>query len=78
MHTNGIKLYQFKLKDSAIKSYSLCLGNVSKDFTVEYMNQIGLSGYLYDFSVHYNIIDVTDIVNIHLDSFISEKFTLNW
>ena len=27
------KIYQFKAKDSAIKSYPLCLGNISKDFT---------------------------------------------
>ena len=27
------KVYQFKVKDSEIKPYPLCLGNISKDFT---------------------------------------------
>ena len=31
---NATKIYQFKAKDSEIKIYSLCLGNISKDFTV--------------------------------------------
>ena len=31
---NAKNLYQFKTKDSEIKRYSLCLGNVSEDFTV--------------------------------------------
>ena len=29
-----IKVYQFKAKNSKIKDYALCLGNVSKDFTI--------------------------------------------
>ena len=31
---NIIKIYQFKARDFEIKPYSLCLGNISKDFTV--------------------------------------------
>ena len=33
LFVNAIKIYQFKAKDSEIKDYALCLGNVSKDFT---------------------------------------------
>ena len=29
-----IYIYQFKAKDSEIKTYPLCLGNISKDFTI--------------------------------------------
>ena len=28
------KIYQFKAKDSEIKDYKLCLGNISKDSTI--------------------------------------------
>ena len=28
------KTYQFKAKDFELKYYALCLGNVSKDFTI--------------------------------------------
>ena len=31
------KIYQFKAKDSEIKKYPLCSGNVSKDFTINNM-----------------------------------------
>ena len=31
---NATKIYQIKAKDSERKDYSLCLGNISKDFTI--------------------------------------------
>ena len=31
---NAVKVYQFKAKKSEIKDYALCLGNVSKEFTI--------------------------------------------
>ena len=33
LFVNATKIYQFKAKDSNIKKYPLCLGNISKDFT---------------------------------------------
>ena len=36
---NTTKLYQFKAKNSEIKDYALCLGNTSKDFTVNYLKK---------------------------------------
>ena len=42
-----------------------CLGNVSKDFSASNMKKTGLNGYIYDFSVDYNSIDVNDIKGIH-------------
>ena len=33
-YVNEEKTYQFKAKDSEIKPYSLCWGNISKDLTV--------------------------------------------
>ena len=39
IYTSGIKIYQFKVKDSKIKPYSLCLSNTAKDFTVDNMKK---------------------------------------
>ena len=36
---NATKVYQFKAKHSEIKDYALCLGNVSKDFTINDMKK---------------------------------------
>ena len=34
LFVNATKILPFKAKDSEIKDYALCLGNISKDFTV--------------------------------------------
>ena len=34
LFVNAIKICQFKSKDSEIKEYVLCLGNIFKDFTI--------------------------------------------
>ena len=41
---NATKLYQLKAKNSEIKDFALCLGNVSKDFTINIMKKTGLKG----------------------------------
>ena len=64
-YVNGAKLYQFKAWNSEIKRYPLRLGNISKDFTVDNMKNTALDGYFYDFSVDYNTIDVSDIIDVH-------------
>ena len=65
LFVNVTKLYQFKAKDSEIKAYPLCLGNVSVNFSANKMIKTGLDGNLYDFFVDYNIIDTSNIINIH-------------
>ena len=62
---NGIKNYEFKAKDSEIVVTPLCLGNISKDWTVDKMKRTGFNGYMYDFSVDYDATDVDDIKDIH-------------
>ena len=47
------------------KKYSLCLGNISKYFSVNNMKKTGLNEYVYDFSVDYNVISTSNIINIH-------------
>ena len=49
----------------------MCLGNVSKDFTAINMEKTGLSGYVYEFYVDYNIIDSTNIIDIR--TYLMEK-----
>ena len=34
LFVNATKAYQFKVKNSEKKDYALCLGNISKDFTI--------------------------------------------
>ena len=43
----------------------LCLGNISKDWTVDDMKKTGLNGYFYDFSLYYDAIAVDDILDIY-------------
>ena len=62
LFVNGTKIHQFKAKDSGIKVYPLCLGNISKDFSVDNVKK---TGYVYDVSVDYNAVAVADILNIH-------------
>ena len=42
-----------------------CLGNISKDWSVNNMKDTGLNGYVYDFSVDYDSTDVDNIKDIH-------------
>ena len=44
LFVNTKNIYQFIAKDSEIKSYALCLGNISKDFTINNMKKTGLIG----------------------------------
>ena len=71
METTIFYLLMPQRKISETKPYSLCLWNISKDFTANYMkkkktkkkttkkNKTGLNEYVYDFSVDYNVIDNT-------------------
>ena len=44
LFVNATKVYQFKIKNSEIKDYALCIGNVPKDFTIINMRITGLKG----------------------------------
>ena len=44
LFVNATKIYQFKEKDSEIKNYTVCLGNISKDFTIDNLTKTGLKG----------------------------------
>ena len=65
LFVNGTEIHKFKAKDFEIVARPLCLGSISKDFSVDNMNKTGLNGYIYDFSVHYDAIANDDILDIH-------------
>ena len=64
MFVNGTEIYKFKAKDSEIVPSPLCLGNISKDWSVDNMERTGFTCYVYDFSVDYDSIAVDDIKEI--------------
>ena len=49
------KTYHFKAKNSEIKYYALCLGNISKDFTTDTMKKNRLG----------EIVNINDILQTH-------------
>ena len=58
-------MYKFKAEDSKIVASSLCLGNISKDLSVDNMKRSGFTSYVYDFIVGYDDIGIDDIKNSH-------------
>ena len=62
---NGTEIHKFTAKDYEIVPNSSCLGNVSKYFSASNMKKTGFNGYIYDFSVDYDSINVDDILDIH-------------
>ena len=67
LFVNGTEIHKFKAKDSEIIATSLCLGNISKDWSVDNMKNMkktGLNGYICGFSVDYDAIAVNDILDI--------------
>ena len=65
LFVNGTEIYKFKATDSEIAATPLCIGNISKDCSIDNMKRTGFNGYVYDFSVDYNATDVDDIKDIH-------------
>ena len=73
LHYNGVNSYlfvndtefiKFKAKDSVIGATPLCLGNISKDWSVDDIKKTGLNGYVNDFSVDYDANAVDDKLDI--------------
>ena len=65
LFVNATEIIKFKAKDSEITAYPLCLGNISKDWSLDNMKKTSLQGCVYDFSVDYDVIEVSDILDIH-------------
>ena len=65
LFVNRTEIIKAKAKDSETVASPLCLGNISKDWSVDNMKKAGLNGYVYDFTVDYDAIAVDDILDIH-------------
>ena len=62
LFVNGDKIYKFKAKYFEMAASPLCLGNISKDWSVDNMKKTGFNGYVYGFSVDYDAIAADDIL----------------
>ena len=62
---NCTGIIKFKAKHSEFLAYSLCLGNIPKDWSIDNMKKTGFNCYIYDFSVDYDAIAISDILDIH-------------
>ena len=76
LFVNGTDIYKFKAKDSEIFVRPICLGNISKDWSVDNMKRTGFTGYVYDFSVDYDPTEVDDIKDIH--KYLVRKNNIAW
>ena len=65
LFVNGTEIYKFKAKDSEVVASPLCLGNISKDWSVYNMKRTVFISYVYDFSVDCDFITVDDIKDVH-------------
>ena len=65
LFVNGVETYKFKAKNYKIKPTLLCLGNVSKDFSVDNVKNTWLNRYVYVCSVDYDAIAVDGLLDIH-------------
>ena len=66
LFVKGAEIHKFKAKDSEIVATPLCLGNISKDWSVDNMKKkTGLHGYVYDFIADFDASAVDDILDIH-------------
>ena len=62
LFVNAMNMYQFKVKDSEIKDYALCLGNIS---TINNMKNAGLTVVVKIFFFDFNPINTSDMLDIH-------------
>ena len=65
LFVNSTEIYKFRVKDSEIVPSPFCLGNISKDWSIDNMKKTGFTGYVYDFRADYNAIAVDNIKDIH-------------
>ena len=65
LFVNDTEIIKFKAKVCEIVATPLCLGNISKDWSVDNMKNTGLNEYVYDFSVDYDAIVFDDKSDIH-------------
>ena len=66
MFVNGKGIFNFKADNKNVNFRTqFCLGSRSNEFSAHESREVSLNGNVYDFSVDYNSIDKSDILNIH-------------
>ena len=65
LFVNGTEIHKFKTNDSEILADPICLGNISREFSVDNMKKTELNGYAHDFSVDYDFIANDKIFDFH-------------
>ena len=65
LFVNGTEIMKIEAKASQITPYKFCLGNISKDWSLDNMKKTDIKGCVYDFSVDYDSNSVADITDIH-------------
>ena len=60
------KLYKFKAsnKNNSFPS-QFCLESITNEFNSNDLGEVSLKGNVYDFSIDYRAIDISNILNIH-------------
>ena len=64
LFVNGTESYKFKATNSEILVGPICLGNISKDWSVDNLKKTEFTGYVYDFSVDSDPSTVNNIKDI--------------
>ena len=63
---NGQEIFKFKADNKNVNfPTQFCLGSISNGLSATESRDVSLNGNVYDFSIDYNSIDETDILNIH-------------
>ena len=66
LFVNGKEVYKFKADDKNVNfPTQYCLGSISNKFDAADSRQLSLKGNVYDFSVDYDTVNKSDIINIH-------------
>ena len=64
LFVNAKEIVRFQAKDSAIVAAPLCLGNISKDWSLHNIKKTGLNGYVYEFCVDYVDFSAPPSINV--------------
>ena len=63
---NGKEIFKFKADNKYVNfPTQFCLGSISNGFSATEPREVSLNGNVYDFSVDYDSIDKSDILNTH-------------
>ena len=66
LFVSGKEIFKFKADNKNVNFLTqFCLGSISNGFTATESREVSLNENVYDFSVDYNSIDKSDILNIH-------------